>query len=282
MVETIEAVKDARSIEIKKPSKSIRPRTRKPSLPIIANRTMDLKMLNGMDGASFVKSFLDFKARFMEANKGAAYHIDGTDNPARRYWEYWWAIKYARIRESLMVDILEAGCGAAIFQFFLLDKFKNAALWSIDDGSQSPNFEDYCNRVVVPLGLKDRYDCSRVDITAMGKIASNMFNHIFCISVIEHIPDDELAFSELCRVLAPKGTLVLTFDFHKDEFPNRKDRLYTLKDIDRIINKGKECGVSLMYNQKFIDLTDWSDPPVQLGSPVDYNYNFGALFFTKK
>ncbi|KKM61323.1 hypothetical protein LCGC14_1532870 [marine sediment metagenome] len=266
---------------VRKPRKAIKG-TRTPKLPIYVNRTMDLKMLDTREGTAFVVEFMDFQTQFMKLNKGIAYHIDGPDNPFRRYWEYWWTTKYMKVRQFKGTNILEAGCGNAIFQFFLLHIYKNVEVMAIDDGSQSPNFENYCSKAVVPLGFADRYDCEKTDIRKMSILDDEIFEHIFCISVIEHIPEDEQALAELCRVLAPGGTMGLTFDFHKDEFPERKDRLYTLKDIERLVRKAKECGVSLMYNSKFNDMTDWDNPPVRLGEPPDHNYNFGSLFFTKK
>lgn len=278
--------------KVKKPRK-VSKVVKKKSGILMANRTMDLSMLEDGEGAEFIKNFDAFKAFFIKANPGITYHIDGPDNPLRRYWEYWWAIKNIRIKPSAQdgkrINILEAGCGMAIFQFFLLHLYENVAVLAMDDGSQSPGFEAYCKKAVGLLDIQggqvfprlaDRYMCRKEDIRRM-EIPDDSFNHIFCISVIEHIPEDEMALAELCRVLAPKGTLALTFDFHKDEFPDRNDRLYTPRDIERLIKEAASNNTYLMYNKEFIDMTNWDDPPVRLSKAPDHNYNFGALFFKK-
>lgn len=42
--------------------------------------------------------------------------------------------------------------------------------------------------------------------------ADNSVDGIYCISVLEHIPNFEKAVAEMCRVLRPGGVLLLTFD----------------------------------------------------------------------
>ncbi|MBL9175166.1 MAG: methyltransferase domain-containing protein [Verrucomicrobiales bacterium] len=46
------------------------------------------------------------------------------------------------------------------------------------------------------------------DITKMT-IQTNSFDFIYCSNVLEHIPDDRAAMSELHRVLAPGGTAII-------------------------------------------------------------------------
>jgi SAM-dependent methyltransferase len=46
------------------------------------------------------------------------------------------------------------------------------------------------------------------------------FSHTISSEVIEHVPDDQAVLSELSRVLAPGGRLVLTFPHRKDYFAN--------------------------------------------------------------
>jgi SAM-dependent methyltransferase len=50
-------------------------------------------------------------------------------------------------------------------------------------------------------------------VTADGQrlpFADNTFNFVLCNSVIEHLPDDQAAMSEMARVLRPGGTLLLS------------------------------------------------------------------------
>lgn len=43
--------------------------------------------------------------------------------------------------------------------------------------------------------------------------ADSVFDLCFCLHVMEHVPDDRMAFSELHRVMKPTGTLVLMVPF---------------------------------------------------------------------
>jgi SAM-dependent methyltransferase len=51
------------------------------------------------------------------------------------------------------------------------------------------------------------FDLCRIDS------ADNTFDYIVCHHVVEHVPDDKKALSELCRVLKPGGTLILSVPF---------------------------------------------------------------------
>lgn len=247
-----------------------------------ANRTMDLLLLTDTDdGKIFVQEFNNFKA--ILGSFGVRWHIDGDDNPLRRYWEYYWLLKHTPIINN--ARILDVGSGISPFQFFILHKNPTAHLIAIDDESQTPNFYKFCNNAAHKLGLADRYDCLKMDAVDgecyQRTFENEEFDHIFSVSVIEHIPNDMKLIANMCRWLRPSGTLSITFDFHKDSFPTRKDRLYTVDDIARIVKEARKRQVKLKFNTKFIDLTNWDEPPVNLGPPPDYKYNFGALFFSK-
>jgi SAM-dependent methyltransferase len=51
-------------------------------------------------------------------------------------------------------------------------------------------------------------DIERIDITAIP-YPSHHFNFVMCNHVLEHVPDDERACSELFRVIKPGGCAVL-------------------------------------------------------------------------
>lgn len=48
----------------------------------------------------------------------------------------------------------------------------------------------------------------RTSVTALG-FADRTFDVVICNQVLEHVPDDRLAFEELCRVLRPGGLLLV-------------------------------------------------------------------------
>jgi SAM-dependent methyltransferase len=67
-----------------------------------------------------------------------------------------------------------------------------------------------------------------VDITDMNIYADNSFDFIVCSHVLEHVPDDAAAISELYRVLAPGGSAILMVPIlltatETDEDPDEKD-----------------------------------------------------------
>jgi SAM-dependent methyltransferase len=56
----------------------------------------------------------------------------------------------------------------------------------------------------------------KLDITDMD-LADDSFDAIICSHVLEHVPDDKAAMSEMKRVLKPGGTLLALFPFRPDQ-----------------------------------------------------------------
>lgn len=59
---------------------------------------------------------------------------------------------------------------------------------------------------------------------------------VFSVSVIEHVQDDELFLDDMCKLLKPGGTCILTCDFNNDYKPGSHKpacdcRLYTKHDL---------------------------------------------------
>jgi len=240
------------------------------------NRTMDLSLLEKY-GSDFLDTVENMKTKFFRAD--ATWQVDGVDNPYRRYWEYWWMIEHGLILNPF-AKILDAGCGFAIFQFLLLEIYANIRVVGVDSGKFCPDFLYRVADISHKLGYKGRYGATFNDLCSL-EFPDRTFDNVFCVSVIEHITEDEQVIQELLRVLKRGGTLGLTFDFHKDSFPDRKDRLYMIKDINRILDAASRMDGHLMYND-FVDLTDWNNPPVNLSDKLDHKYNFGALFISRR
>jgi hypothetical protein len=86
----------------------------------------------------------------------------------------------------------------------------------------------------------------KADITALP-YADGSFDVILCNHVLEHIPDDHRAMSELCRVLRPGGWAVLqtpvdkeraaTFEDPGVESPEERARLFGQTDHVRIYGR---------------------------------------------
>lgn len=126
-----------------------------------------------------------------------------------------------------------------------------------------------CLRVRIQPELGERYvstDLRRTDVTTQQDITSmtfpdGQFGAVICSHVLEHIPDDRRALSELARVIRPGGHLIvqvpLDLESVTDEDPavidpaERKHRwgetdhlrLYGLDLADRIREAGFEVDV---------------------------------------
>ncbi len=157
------------------------------------NRTLDLKELRRPE----YRRVLHRLERILRRRPGTYLH------PSKR-WEYPWALERADLPPGARV--LDAGCGASVFPHYLAERgFRTTAL----DREPDPGSE-------VRAGAgRPAYVAG--DLRSLP-LASGRFDAVFCISVLEHLPEREgaRALAELRRVLRPGGRLLLTTDFHED------------------------------------------------------------------
>ena len=67
------------------------------------------------------------------------------------------------------------------------------------------------------LSRKDEFEADeKYDIQAID-VADNSFDMVLCYHVLEHIPDDRKAMSELYRVLKPEGICYIQTPFNDGE-----------------------------------------------------------------
>lgn len=155
------------------------------------NRTLDLKEL---ERPRFRRVLAELEAVRREV-PGSYLH------PSKR-WEYPWALERAQLSPGDRV--LDAGCGASVFPVFLARSgFRTAGLDLTEPGP--------------PGGRSLGVGYVRGDLGRLP-FAERSFDALFCISVIEHLPEDgaTAALAELARVLRPGGRLLLTTDFYAD------------------------------------------------------------------
>jgi ubiquinone/menaquinone biosynthesis C-methylase UbiE len=123
-----------------------------------------------------------------------------------RQWEYPWAILNSELNETQ--TILDAGSGHSCLWRYISKKVKKVFLADIDPA--------------VTVHEKDYPNVSTVitDLRKMDAFASNSFDAVYCISVLEHVGDDPmLPFNECMRVLKPSGKFFLTVDVSIEPSP---------------------------------------------------------------
>jgi len=106
--------------------------------------------------------------------------------------------------------MLDAGCGTGIYSFALAEKVDN--INSVDLSSEKISDARKIN-------IFNNIDFSEGDLCKLN-FEKNHFEVVICSDVLEHIKNDEKAFSELSRVLKSGGTLLLTVPYDSEE--NRK------------------------------------------------------------
>lgn len=106
------------------------------------------------------------------------------------------------------------------------------------------------------------------------------FDVVFSVSVIEHVKDDDEFIEDMCKLLKPGGTCVVTCDFKNAYMPGERIpgcdfRFYTEKDITERFQKIFDRNNCYLEGE-----IDYSAPP-----DFDYDsckYNFGTFVFKKR
>jgi SAM-dependent methyltransferase len=149
---------------------------------------------------------------FMRAPAGAslARHADGPDGiliEGSKHWEYSYAIRQAGLAAARGARALDAGCGRSAFTAYLARR--GLRVYGVD-------------LLAPPLARLRPYG---VDVT-LGDLAAlpyrdGAFDHVLCISVLEHTADPLRCFDELWRVTREGGTLTVTGDYAPWGLPPR-------------------------------------------------------------
>ena len=120
-----------------------------------------------------------------------------------RQWEYPFVL--ANLPEDgAGSKILDAGCGYRFFAPLLARREFEVSACDLD-ASIGPRYDVLRAR----HGLAIEFECQ--DLAKMT-YSDEAFEHICCISVLEHAPDSAAIAREFRRCLKPGGSLLLTFD----------------------------------------------------------------------
>lgn len=182
------------------------------------NRTLDLAEL---DTPAFRRVLERLDA--LTAREDVSYLHTG------KRWEYPWALERAELEPGSRV--LDAGAGDSIFPVHLAHEGHEVTAVDLE----------FAGTLGELHGVPVRY--VRGDLCALP-FDDAAFDRVFCISVIEHLPDERVdaAMRELRRVLRPGGRLLLTTDYCEDagaelwyEGPDRRFRVdWRIFDEERL------------------------------------------------
>jgi ubiquinone/menaquinone biosynthesis C-methylase UbiE len=184
-----------------------------------------------------------------------------------KHWDNPWAVLNASLGKGMRV--LDCGSGRGILQFYLARR--GATVHSIDISDNRSKFIHSISRLLARIGIRytpspyavhrrlNRKYRTSVDFLQAGgqslPYPPGHFDRIFCISVIEHMPDDVLARSmkEMERVLKPGGLILLTFDFH----PHPDTRIIGFTEEEFRKKALDHCGLRIEGAAPAFSIKDW-------------------------
>lgn len=123
-------------------------------------------------------------------------------HPSKR-WEYPWALEQANLGEGNIV--LDAGCGRSVFPLYLAGR--GHTVYACDLEPPPPSIRPDRNNL----------HYAAADLAGLPW-PDAMFDTVFLISVLEHLPLEQMprALDEVRRVLRPGGRLLFTTDYYRD------------------------------------------------------------------
>ena len=129
--------------------------------------------------------------------------------------------------------ILDAGCGSCAKSVLLAKRG-----FRVVGSDFSQKALDLAVHTVRAHGVADRISLQREDLTGLS-FADGQFRYAICWGVLMHVPDVRKALSELARVLAPGGQLVLS------EGNMYSMQAVALRVLRRLLRKGRATVVRM-------------------------------------
>jgi SAM-dependent methyltransferase len=129
---------------------------------------------------------------------------------AARMWEYPDAVLSAEVRPGMRCA--DAGCGMTAFTIYLKEVAHCDAV-GIDPDLFESGIRYKGHGVSKEFLRKTGLEFIQCSLESIA-LASNSFDCVFCLSVIEHLPHDvvRLGAAEIARILKPSGRAVFTVD----------------------------------------------------------------------
>ncbi len=102
------------------------------------------------------------------------------------------------------VDVLDAGMGFGQYSYFLASHYP---AWKVTGVDVKQEQVDDCNNFFAQIGRKNA-SFHYADLENFDE--SNSYDLVLSIDVMEHIPDDQAVFNNLCKALRPGGMLLIS------------------------------------------------------------------------
>jgi SAM-dependent methyltransferase len=164
--------------------------------------------------SEFFRKIEQYSQAFLDSNKSvleeyAAKWVPDPLHQWSRQWEYPFVlsrIESAIGTRNVGVSILDAGSGITFFPYYIMSRFRFAKLYccDIDSGLSAP-YE------AINASAEKQVHFSVRPLQDTG-FASEMFDIVYCISVLEHTDNYPAIIDEFVRILKGGGTLIVTFD----------------------------------------------------------------------
>lgn len=138
-----------------------------------------------------------------------------------RVWEWPWAVGIVPLAGK---SVFNAGGGHSVMTCSLAKRARWVVVGDLDEGSL-----DHI-RKQRPFSDCGNISAVKADLTNLSRWQPNEFDTVYCISVLEHIPQWLEALGWMLHVLKPGGRLVLTCDCEIVPGPNHKGRLEDCRD----------------------------------------------------
>ncbi len=160
--------------------------------------------------------------------------------PSSLHWsrqtEWPWAIETAELRYHY--NCLEVGGGGCVMKYPVAKRCNSVVVADVNEEDMH-----HTKKAVNLLGFEN-ITVVKGDARSLP-FPDNWFDRVFCISVLEHIPDNHIkGVEEMIRVLKPGGMLLLTMDVVTQGKPY-VDNFFL--DTEAAINVVKALGIEKIH-----------------------------------
>lgn len=165
----------------------------------------------------YFKSLEQFSDIFLVNNKGILKDymnkwVGDSLHQWSRQWEYPFVFSAVEgvLRQEPNAKILDAGSGVTFFSYYIKSKYDAANVYCCD---YDKTLTEIYRKINTDMG--NAVDFSVADLRTLP-YNNELFDLVYCVSVLEHTDEYEKIIEEFYRILRPGGKLVVTFDVSLD------------------------------------------------------------------